>query len=146
MNPDTQPPEIKTGRIGAGDDAHSAIAGGAPHCPFPLPAGVTYDGPMDPPRGERIHLFTDRAQTRGTFAVVAARFNAAAVAEELAMQRAKFREAVRDTCICLVSHGGPVDARHCGCPRCRQEVHARRKSPRITMAPGPVLLRQEVLS
>jgi len=53
-----------------------------------LPEGVTYDGTM-----AHVSMFTDRAVTRSTFAVVTAELSIERIELELAKMRAKFSTA-----------------------------------------------------
>lgn len=91
-----------------------------PLCPFWIPEGVSYDGPWHV-CGEVHHQFTDRAVTMSTFVVEAKDFHSQVVAQEVERMRRTFAEAA--TCLGDLAHGGPVDAKHCTCHRCKLELH-----------------------
>jgi hypothetical protein len=66
----------------------------APVCPFPVPAGIRYEGPWPFSSGaETIHLFTDLAETKSTVGIRQSQLTASRLDREIALTRAKFRAA-----------------------------------------------------
>jgi hypothetical protein len=69
-------------------------------CPFPVPAGIRYEGPWGIfPGKDPIHLFTDLAETKSTVGIRQSQLSAKRLLREIAITRAKFRAAAADSAI-----------------------------------------------